>query len=266
MAEPNLKRLIRSKGLKVSHSIFEFDSPGIGQIIASANVDFAFLDMEHSGFGISDAKRIIASLHGAGLAVLVRPPSDAYHHIARVLDVGADGLMMPMVSSKAQAEAIVSRMKYPPQGGRGVALGIAHDGYRPGPTDKKLAAANRRTAFAALIETAEGIENVDAIASVKDVDCLWIGHFDLSTSLGIPGAFDHPTFAQAIGKVRRAANKHGKALGRLVADAADGKARYREGFEVLCYAGDIWVYQDALTAGVDALRTACSGPKRGRGK
>jgi 2-dehydro-3-deoxyglucarate aldolase/4-hydroxy-2-oxoheptanedioate aldolase len=258
MAQANLKRLFAAEGLKVGHAIFEFDTPGIGQIIAAAGIDFVFLDMEHSGFGYMEVKRIISALRAGGIAVLVRPPSNNYHHIARALDVGADGLAAPMVSSKAEAEAIVAHMKYPPQGHRGVALGIAHDRYEPGPAGRKLAAANRRTAFCALIETAEGIENIDEIAAVKGVDCLWIGHFDLSASLGIPGQFDHPSFAAAEDRVRRAARRHGTALGRLDADAEGCAALYRAGFDVICYSGDLWVYQQALIAGVAELRARCA--------
>jgi 2-dehydro-3-deoxyglucarate aldolase/4-hydroxy-2-oxoheptanedioate aldolase len=152
-------------------------------------------------------------------------------------------------------------MKYPPQGHRGVALGIAHDRYQPGPTAKKLAAANRRTAFVALIETAEGIENIDEIAAVEGVDCLWIGHFDLSASLGIAGKFDHPSFAAAVDRVRRAARKHNKALGRLDATAEGCAALYRQGFDVVAYSGDLWVYQQALIAGIAELRAACAKVK-----
>ncbi len=258
MAQANLKRLFAAEGPKVGHAIFEFDTPGIGLIIAAAKVDFVFLDMEHSGFGFMEVKRVITALRAGGVAALVRPPSNNYHHVARALDAGADGLAAPMVSSKAEAEEIVAHMKYPPQGHRGVALGIAHDRYRPGPTGRKLATANRRTALVALIETAEGIENIDEIAAVKGVDCLWIGHFDLSASLGIAGQFDHPTFAAAEDRVRRAARKHGKALGRLDADAQGCVALYRAGFDVVCYSGDLWVYQQALIAGVAELRASCA--------
>ncbi len=258
MAQANLKRLFAAEGPKVGHAIFEFDSPGIGLIIAAAKVDFVFLDMEHSSFGFMEIKRVITALRAGGVAALVRPPSNNYHHVARALDAGADGLAMPMVSSKAEAEEIVAHMKYPPQGHRGVALGIAHDRYQPGPTGRKLAAANRRTALVALIETAEGIENIDEIAAVNGVDCLWIGHFDLSASLGIAGQFDHPTFAAAEDRVRRAARKHNKALGRLDATAEGCAALYRQGFDVIAYSGDLWVYQQALIAGVAELRARCA--------
>ena len=261
MANPNLKRMFASKELKVGHSIFEFNSPGMGQIIAASGVDYIFLDMEHSGFGIAETKRAIAGLRVGNTPSLVRPPSKAYHHIARALDVGADGLIMPMVGTKEEAEYIISCMKYPPMGNRGVALNIAHDRYAPGDTAKKLASANQRTALVALIETEKGINNIDAIASVKGVDCLWVGHFDLSCSLGINGQFNHPNFIKATDKVKRAAKKHNKALGRLTSDTASAITLYKQGYDVLCYSGDLWVYQEALTNGIIEIRTGCMANK-----
>ena len=156
MASPNLKRMLASRKLKLGHSVFEFNSPGLGQIIAAADVDFIFMDMEHSGFGIADVKRAITGFRAGRLPVMVRPPSNAYHHIARVLDVGADGIVMPMVGSAEEAAHIVQCMKYPPMGQRGVALNIAHDRYVPGDTKKGLADAKRQTGFATLIETEAG--------------------------------------------------------------------------------------------------------------
>ena len=261
MATANLKRLFASDKVKIGHSIFEFNSPGLGQIIAAAGVDYVFLDMEHSGFGIAETKQAITSLRAGHIPALVRPPSNKSHHIARALDAGADGLAMPMVGSKEEAEHIVSCMKYPPMGTRGVALNIAHDHYIPRPAAEALAAANRRTAFVALIETEEGINNIDAIASVKGVDCLWIGHFDLSCSLGINGQFDHPDFLKATNKVKRAAKKYGKALGRLTADAASAIALHKQGYDVLCYSGDLWVYQQALIEGISEIRKGCKPSK-----
>ena len=266
MAIPNLKRIFASKDLKVGHSIFEFSSPGLGQIIAGAGVEFVFLDMEHSGFGIAETKGIIAGLRAGNVPALVRPPSTAYHHIARPLDAGADVLAMPMVGSAEEAAHIVSCMKYPPMGKRGVALGIAHDRYRQGDTANTLADANRRTALATLIETEDGIRNIDAIAQVKGVDCLWIGHFDLSCSLGINGQFDHPDFIKATNAVKRAAKKHNKALGRLTADPQSAIALYKQGYDVLCYSGDLWVYQQALTDGINEIRAGCKPRKTARGK
>ena len=162
------------------------------------------MDMEHSGFGIADVKRAITGFRAGRLPVMVRPPSNAYHHIARVLDVGADGIVMPMVGSAEEAAHIVQCMKYPPVGQRGVALKIAHDRYVPGDTKKGLADANRRTGFTALIETEAGIRNIDAIAATKGLDCLWIGHFDLQLLTRYSGRIRSSRLGKASARVKRA--------------------------------------------------------------
>ncbi len=261
MARANLKRLFASEQLKVSHALFEFSTPGIGQLLGSAGVDFVFVDMEHSGFGISEIKELVTSMRAAGLPSMVRPPSKSYHHIARTLDVGADGLLLPMVASADEAREIIKHMYYPPKGHRGIALGIAHDGYAPRTPSAALAAANRRIAMAALIETAEGVDNVEAIAAVPGVDCLWLGHFDLSASLGIPGQFDHPDFVRAERRIRRAARRHGKALGFLVVDAKQGSDCFRKGYDVICYQMDTLTYQQTLSQGIGDLRRRCGRAK-----
>jgi 2-keto-3-deoxy-L-rhamnonate aldolase RhmA len=243
--------------LKVGTSVFEFDTPGIGHILKNAGSEFVFLDMEHSGFGMDAMKRLLRYCEAAELPTLVRPPSKSTHHIARVLDIGAGGLILPMVADADEARHIVSAMKYVPQGTRGVALGIAHDRYAPGPVDDKLAAANAATACVVLIETADGVRNVDAIAAVDGIDALWIGHFDLSCSLGIPGQFDHPEFGAATEKVIAAARSHNKALGRLVNTPDEGIAFHRQGFDLICYSGDLWLFQAALTSGLQALKDGC---------
>ena len=165
--------------------------------------------------------------------------------------------MLPMVASAREARQILDCMKYHPQGKRGVALGVAHDKYRGGPVATKLAEANARTTFFCQIETAEGVKNAAEIAATDGVDCLWVGHFDLSVSLGVPGQFDHPKFTKAIDRVVAAARKHKKALGRLVPDVATGIDYFQRGFDFICYSGDVWVLQNALAEAVGQLRAGC---------
>src|SRR5262245_22159257 len=165
--------------------------------------------MEHSGFGMETLKKAIRFFEAAALPVIVRVPSKEYHHIARACDAGAEGLMLPMVGTPDEVRRIIASMKYHPQGSRGVALQIAHDNYRPGSVADKFGRANERTTFVCQIETAEGVENADAIAAIDGVDLLWVGHFDLSVSLGIPGQFDHPKFTGAIERVVTAARSGG---------------------------------------------------------
>ncbi len=256
--DDKLKAMARGRGeLKVGHFVVEFATPGIGHLLKNAGCDFVLFDAEHSGFHHETVKSVLRYFEAAALPAIVRVPSKEYHHIARAADMGAEGVMLPLVGDAAEARHAVDCLKYAPVGSRGVALGVAHDRYRGGPVLEKLAQANERTTLFAQIETRDGVRNADAIAAVDGVDCLWVGHFDLSVSLGVPGAFEHPDFLAAIDEVAAACGRHGKALGRLVPDVETGAAYHGKGFDFLCYSGDVWAYQAAVKAGVDGIRAAC---------
>ena len=199
-----LKALCRSRGRKYGHFVVEFATPGIGHILKGAGCDFVLFDTEHSGFGFETIKSAVRYFEAAQLPAIVRVPSKAYDQIARAADMGAEAVMVPMVDTAEEAAELASSLKYTPLGRRGVALGIAHDDYRAGPVTEKLAGVNERTCLFVQIETASGVEHVEKIAAVPGVDCLWVGHFDLSASLGIPGQFEHPEFLSAIDRVAAA--------------------------------------------------------------
>lgn len=252
--QDRLKQMARTRNLKAGHFVFEFATPGIGHILKQAGAEFVLLDTEHSGFGFDTVKRLVQFFKAADLPAIFRVPSADYKDIARACDAGVEGVMLPMVSTAAQAEAIVRSMKYTPRGGRGVIVRAALDDYAPGDVMAKLAAANERTTLFAQIETAEGVENAAEIAAVDGVDCLWVGHFDLSCSLGIPAQFDHPKFIAADHRVIEAAKAAGKSLGRLVPNVAQGLERYRDGYDFIAYSADAWVLGDALAAALAELR------------
>jgi 2-keto-3-deoxy-L-rhamnonate aldolase RhmA len=259
----SFSELVRRPGLKAGTYLGELVTPGIGRIMRAAGCELVFVDMEHSGFSYETVKMLLRGIHDAGLASIVRPPSKDYADLARACDVGAQALMPPMMNGADEARRAVACVRYPPEGIRGAAFGIAHDDYVPGAVRDKLEAANRRTSVVALIETPDGVENVDAIAAVDGVSCLFIGHFDLSLGMGIPGEFEHPDFIAARDRVVAAAKRHGKALGRLVPSPEEGAKLYGLGFDVILYSGDIWLLQAALSTGIERLRAACAEVRRG---
>ena len=254
MTDTALKDMTGHRRLKAGHFIFEFDTPGIGHILKTAGCEFAIFDTEHSGFGIETTKRVLRYMQSAELPTVVRVPSKDYKDIARACDAGAEGVMLPMVSTPEEAEHIVQSMKYVPRGGRGVIVRCAFDRFAAGDTVEKLAHQNKRTTLFAQIETAEGVHNADAIAAIDGVDCLWVGHFDLSCSLGIPAQFEHPDFLAAIEQVLAACDTHGKSAGRLVPDVATGIDLFKQGFDFIAYSADAWALGDAVAAGLTAIR------------
>src|SRR5258708_27615978 len=145
MRKNPVKESLRAGNPAFGTMVFEFFTPGIAQIVRAAGAEFILFDMEHSGVGMETLKACIATCRGIGLTSLVRIPTLQYHFIARCLDIGAMGIMVPMVESAAQAREIVSATRYPPAGRRGSAFGLAHDDYGGGPVPAKMAIANERT-------------------------------------------------------------------------------------------------------------------------
>jgi 2-dehydro-3-deoxyglucarate aldolase/4-hydroxy-2-oxoheptanedioate aldolase len=260
----SLSNLCSTRDYKFGHFIVEFATPGIGYILKNAGCDFVLFDTEHSGFGFETIKNAVRYFEAADLPAIVRVPSKAYDQMARAADMGAEAIMVPMVDTAEEAQALVANIKYPPAGRRGVALGVAHDNYASGGSvGDRLNAANDRICLFAQIETASGAKHADAIAAVEGVDCLWVGHFDLTASLGIPGQFDHPLFLEAIEGVAAACRTHNKAFGRLVPDAATGIECAAQGFDFLCWSGDVWALQAAIRSGIDAMRAGIEASRSG---
>jgi 2-keto-3-deoxy-L-rhamnonate aldolase RhmA len=233
---------------------FEFFSPGLMAILAEAGADFVLLDTEHSGVGIETIKAQLAACRGLGIVPMVRVPGCHYHLIAPVLDAGAMGIMVPMVETAAQAQQIVSWCRYRPQGVRGVAFGMPHDDYGGGDVVQKLREGNERTLVIALIETAPGIANAEAIMAVEGLDIGWLGHFDLTNSMGIPGQFDHPDFLAAVDRLVAACRVHGKPAGILAGSVEIAEAWRARGFRIFAYGTDISLLQQSLRDGLARLR------------
>jgi 2-keto-3-deoxy-L-rhamnonate aldolase RhmA len=262
MRDNPVKRRLAEGGHAFGAMVFEFFSPGMPQIIRAAGAEFAIFDMEHSGAGIETIKAQLAACRGIGLAPCVRVPATQYHFIARCLDAGAMGLMVPMVESAAQAREIVSYAHYPPHGMRGAAFGVAHDDYEPGPVADKIAAARARTQVIALIETPRGVEAADEIAAVDGVDVLWLGHFDLTNFMGIPAQFGDPRYLAAVQGIVAAADRHGKVAGFMAADETWARDYIGHGFRMMAYGLDSLLYQRALTQGLGAMREAAGSRTR----
>jgi 2-dehydro-3-deoxyglucarate aldolase/4-hydroxy-2-oxoheptanedioate aldolase len=254
MRENRVKHALQAGHRSLGTMVFEFPTTGIGRIAAEAGAEFVIYDMEHTGWSIETIRGLMASTRAADIVPMVRIPATEYNLIARPLDVGAMGMMVPMVESGDQAQFIVDSAKYPPWGRRGAAFGVAHDDYSGGDIIEKMASANEETLLIAQIETGQGVENADAIAAVDGIDVLWIGHFDLTNSLGIPGQFSHPDYVQAVDHVLAVCQAHGKAAGIMAGTVPSGQASLQQGFRALAYSGDLWLYQLALQQGLDALR------------
>jgi len=252
----NVKATLQAGGTAFGTMLFEFNTTGIARIVAAAGAEFVLFDMEHTGWGIDTIRTLIATARGADIVPLVRVPATQYHLLSGPLDVGAGGLMIPMVETGEQARLIAQSVKYPPVGKRGAAFGVAHDdfGLEPGTSAEKMVRANEEVLIIAQIETAAGVENVEEIAAVAGIDVLWIGHNDLTNSMGIPGQFEHPDYLAAVERVLAACHANGKAAGMMPTTVELARDLLAQGFRIVAYSGDIWIYQQALREGLAAIR------------
>lgn len=248
-----VKRALRDGGRAAGTMIFEFATTGIARIAAAAGAQFAVFDMEHTGWSMETVRMLMATSRAADLVPMVRVPALQYHFVARVLDVGAMGVVVPMVADPSQARTIVESAKYPPEGRRGLAFGVAHDDYRPGDLAGSMRTANEEVMLIAQIETPGGVEQADAIAAVEGIDALWIGQYDLTAQMGIPGRFDEPAFRDATARVLDACRNHGKTCVLGSGDPETLRRGPAEGFRMLVYLTDVWIFQQALSRGLAVL-------------
>jgi 2-dehydro-3-deoxyglucarate aldolase/4-hydroxy-2-oxoheptanedioate aldolase len=252
-----IKPRLADGGTSFGTMVFEFFTSGLPQITRAAGAEFLLLDMEHSAVEFETVKTQIALCRGIGLVPMARVPATQYHFISRLLDSGAMGVMVPMVETAEQAELIVSCTRYPPAGIRGAAFGVAaHDDFEGGAVTDKIAAAHARTLVIALVETAKGIENVDAIAAVPGIDVVWLGHFDLTNFMGIPAEFENPRYLAAVDKLLAACKRHGKTPGFMASDERWARDYRAKGFRMIAYGVDVLLLQDALRRGITALTAA----------
>lgn len=253
MIAPSFNAELASGNVVPGVFVMEFASNGIGRIAAASGARFVVFDMEHTGWTTETIARLVATTRLAQIAPVVRTPTNQPWFVTQALDAGAAGVMAPSVGSADEAEAVVATCKYPPDGRRGATFGYAHDDYRPGDSAETMRQANQTTVVVVQIETAAGLRNVDKIAAVPGVDVLWVGHNDLTASLGIPGQFSHPDYQDALDVVVAAANRHGKACGFNAGTAELAVEMADRGFRAIAYS-DIRLFSRALAHGVQALR------------
>lgn len=251
MRDNPLKALLADGRSLAGLMCFEFSTSGVARLAAAAGADFVLFDMEHTGWSIETMRQLLAATRGSGVPALVRVSGTERHLVSRPLDLGAVGVMIPMAESAEQARKLAEFARFPPLGTRGV--GVYYPDDMPDGLAAGLATANREQLLIAQIETAAGAENAHEIAAVDGIDLLWIGHFDLTTSLGIPGEFGHPLHAAAVERVFAAAAAAGKAVGALATSVADGRDLLAKGYRAIAYA-DSLLFTDALTGAIGALR------------
>ena len=193
----------------VGTMLVEFRQPAVMTLLANAGFDFVIIDNEHGPFSVESIADLSRAARAVGVTPIVRIPEHSYAHVTQALDGGAQGIMLPRVTDRAQVEQCLRWMKYAPEGRRGAVLARGHTDFKAGPLTEMLAALNRESFLIVQVETAEAVERLEAILSVPGVDAALVGPTDLSLALGVPGRMDDPVLVRAIEATMAACQKLG---------------------------------------------------------
>jgi len=197
-------KLALGMGLRLSRSV---DIATIGK---TCGYDWLFIDMEHSSMDLDTAAQIAMASLPVGITPIVRVPGKEHHHASRILDAGAQGIVVPHVDSVEEAERAVAYCKYPPLGKRSAMGALPQFAYHGVPVAEALPVANQETLVIVMLETPDAIAKAEAIAAVPGLDVVLIGTNDLCAEMGIPGEFDDKRVEDAYRTVIAACRKHGK--------------------------------------------------------
>lgn len=249
----SLKRKLKENELTIG-SWLTIGHPSVVEIMASAGFEWLVIDMEHTSIDLAMAQVLITTIQANAMKALVRVSKNEEVIIKKVLDMGADGIVVPMVKSKAEALEAIGYAKYPPVGKRGVGLyraqkyGIGFDEYKRW-VDEELV-------IIAQIEHIEAVENIEEIITTEGIDGVIIGPYDLSGSMGAPGEYYREDVREAIQRVLDKCAEHDMPSGFHVieSDPTNFIERAREGCTFLAYSLDFFFLGDSARSGVKAIK------------
>jgi 4-hydroxy-2-oxoheptanedioate aldolase len=221
-------------------------SSNVVEVLTQADYDWILIDTEHSANEVPMVQEQLRAAALAGMPAVVRPVANDGVQIKRLLDVGAQTLLVPMVNTVDEARRAAQAMRYPPSGVRGVSLATRANRY--GRDADYLERANDEVCLLVQLETAEALANLEAIAAVEGVDGLFIGPSDLAAALGHLGDFRHPDVQAAITDALERAKRCGKPIGILMADPVLSASYVRGGFDYVALATDIGLLRSGTQA------------------
>lgn len=249
-----MNRTLKSALTEQRHTVgtwLSIGHPSLAEVTARLDYEFILIDTEHTPIGLETLENIVRAIDAADgdTGVVVRVPWNDRVHLKRVLDIGVDGVMVPMIESVEDAEELVESVRYPPEGRRGIAGGRAA-GYGLDLTDY-FENADQSILTIAQIETPNGLDDVEEIASVDGIDALFVGPSDLSGSLGVFADWDDQEYISAVERVVEVGRATGTATGSLAVRPDDIERRLTHGFDYLIVGKDTTVLVEAHEEAID---------------
>lgn len=256
----NLKQRLKDGGLACGIMLSELYTPTLARLLSTCGFDFLLVDCEHGYFDLTQVANLIAVAEGCALPVVIRVAQHSQSAIAKLLDMGAHGILLANLTGPTQAKELADMCLYAPDGDRGVSTFRAHTGYNNGNVAGVMRAANARNLVIAQIESPAAIQAIDAILAVEGLDGVLVGPNDLTQHMGVIGQYDHPLVRQAVETVAAAAARRGKWSGVITGNQGllafcrtVGMTCFSAGSELSCLA-------DGASAQLSRLRDTLRAP------
>lgn len=235
-----LKQKLRSRE-RVFGAWVSYREPAIAETFAKAGFDFVAIDMEHTTISTDDANRIITGVQAENVACLPRPVSHNNDHLKPLLEAGADGMIIQMVNTPEEVDALIRLQKFPPLGERSYGVNRAH-GYGMD-FNEYIKAWNQSGTLIIQVESITAVDNIEKLIANDEVDAVMLGPYDISGSLGVPGQTEHPLVKEASSKVVEACLKRGIGCCTQIADVSEQRvqASFDAGFSSVILASDLFI-------------------------
>jgi 4-hydroxy-2-oxoheptanedioate aldolase len=260
-----LREALRA-GRRVYGTLIVSPSPHWPPAVARLGLDFVFLDTEHVPLDRARLSWMCRAYAARGLAPVVRITHGDPHEAARVLDGGAEGVIVPYVESAEQVRKLRGAVKFRPLKGGRLRAFLSGQDPLPDPTRRYLERCNARTVLIVNIESGPAMEALDEILGVEGLDAVLVGPHDLSVSLGLPEQYAHPVFVEAVDEIIRKARRAGVGAGihAIWPGCLEPETRWAKlGANLIVHGGDLQAMQQKLSADLDAIRTALGETARG---
>jgi 4-hydroxy-2-oxoheptanedioate aldolase len=223
------------------------------EIVGYAGFDFCIVDLEHSPYTFERAEELVRAAQGAGVAPIIRTFDSQPSTLVRALDTGCEGILVPNVKSLAEAERVARGARFHPLGERGMDPHARSARYRTIPKETYFAETDKWTLVGVQVEGMEGVQNLGDIVDVAGIDLIFVGPYDLSQSLGVPGQIDAPAVLAKVEEIVAVVRARGKALG-IYADNLEEARRWRGlGVQFVAVSVDVYIFLRACQSIVEAL-------------
>lgn len=238
-------------GKKVFGTWSMLPSSGVANVISQTGLDFIIIDMEHGPMSFETMENMVRAAELEGCQPIIRICDKAESTILRALEIGSQAIMVPHVSTVEETQAIVKASRYSPQGERGLSPYTRVHDYWHENLPESLKQANENTLVGILVEGEEGIANLEKIAKVDGIDLIYLGIYDISQSVGLPGELNHEKVIEMQKKCVQIIQSNGKAAGSFARDYDYVKLLQENGFQFIAYLVDCAVLKTSYREAID---------------